>query len=212
MDARKVSNLILAVLFAAAIPAWASLATDPDAYFDGTNTWQGSVALDNIAGISASVEFAVFEGDTYNLNYAGDLGISVTGDYVYAYQILVNSQSTIPLDFYSVGIDPQVSVADVHLNPFAGIAGGIQTQFQSALSASVLYVFSTGIDGNTNPPRSTVMVFSSDDGPTNGFGVISSGFFAGQVDGIPSPVPEPATMALLISGAAMSCHGFTRKK
>lgn len=211
MDAKKITSLITAMLVAAAVPAWASLATDPGAYFDGIKTWQGTVTLDSMPGLSGQVEFAVFEADYYNTTYQNNLGISVTGDYVYTYQVLVNAESTIPVDFYSIGINPNISVSDVHLNPFAGTTGGIQTQFQNALSGSVMYVFSTGITGTTNPPRSTVMAFSSDSGPTEGFGVISSGFFAGQIDGIPSPVPEPATLAMLISGAALCVSGMKKK-
>lgn len=208
MDARR---LLLAVLVCAAMPAWASLATDVNAYNDGVTTWQGSFELGTvIEDVEGTIEYAVFEADYYNSTYSDLVELEVGGGYVYAYQIFTQPESMIPIDFFSVGIRENVAVADVHVNPFLGVTGGIGTQFLAGLEASVLYVFREGIGGEGITERSQTLVFSSDTPPGLGFAVISGGFFAGEINGIVTPIPEPATIALLTGGCVLCLRN--RKK
>jgi hypothetical protein len=145
--------------------------------------------------LNGHVNYAVYEPGEY------DVSIDLC---VYAYQVFNDSNSTVAINYFSVGLSPDVPVYDAmyHSSP-----GGIAPSMSLALSESVLYVFQ---GSNIKAGKwSASLLFTSDRPPEMGIGVVPGGV-AGSVDvEVPSPVPEPATLALLIGGALLA---FRRKR
>jgi hypothetical protein len=168
------------------VPGW-----DPDTVlFD--YTYDGR----NIAG---QIDYAVYE------DFPGWL--PGAGPYVYAYEIYNSEFSNVSIDSFSVamfdGVDGGLIGFDV-----TGSPTGIEPSFNyfspdagSPQSAVFLFLPHQGgviEDGY----ESVTLLFSSDDAPTAGFGIIEGGGIGTMVDGIATPLPEPTTILLLGMGGA----------
>ena len=185
--------ILLSALLVFANNGSAALWDDPSAmpYYQGSTTF---FSMDG--KFNGSVDYAVYEPGYFN---------SAITDYVYAYQVFNDQSSTAGIDFFSV-----VDLSGVSWAWCEPISRGEQLgSFSSAvhLQNSVLYYFPDAVEAGEH---SWTLLFRSDSAPCwpdweNG---VIAGGAAGSVNRIvPSPVPEPATLILLFSGAFMALRG-----
>jgi len=131
------------------------------------------------------------------------------GQYVYAYQIVSSASSNASIDSFSVGILDEAIVSDIGWE--AALAAEVEPSFayfspDAVTPQSAMYLFLPQFAGVIpGGASSTILLFSSDRTPQEGFGIIEGGSIGATVAGLPtpSPVPEPATVFLLGSGGAM---------
>jgi hypothetical protein len=188
------SLFLLLLICVVAETSQATLLTgDPAASISGTTLF-----LENLGStkVIADVEYAVYDPGQYPSNIPAGLN----NKYIYAYQIF-NTASNINIDFFSVGLNPgaiDLATDQCWGDSTYGAAGGIfgtwPIQFIGSPPASVGYGFFLGPIGVGQ--HSEVLLFSSDYTPTDGHGIVAGGAF-GE---LPTPIPEPTTIGLLITG------------
>jgi len=158
--------------------------------------------------LAGQIEYAVYE--TYDNNPL------TGGAYVYAYQIISSGDSDVSIDSFSVGILDDAIVSDIGWE--AAVGGEVNPSFayfspdaQDPQSAMYLFLPQPQFAGVIGiGESSTILLFSSDSRPEEGFGIIEGGSIGGTVEGLPTPLPEPATMVLLGAGGMLVT--LTRKR
>jgi hypothetical protein len=187
--------IILAALLVYAQSASAALWEDPAAM----PSYQGSVHFSTGLALNGFVDYAVYAPGDYSgsISFNDDL-------YVYAYQVSNGASSTVGIDYFSVGLSPDVQVPNVAYDPAMSyaISEGINPTMHFKLPESVIYLYLT--DNIGAGERSMTLLFTSNDGPAMSYGYVSGGVTGGENVSLPSPVPEPATFGLLIGGAFMT--------
>lgn len=195
-------------------------------YYSGANDRTYDLGSEGI--LNVHLEFAVYRDETqhggaYNeaqlmQDYTGYTG---DADYVYAYQVFCESSSTASLSYFALtGIDPG-TIADIEndISEAESLDDGVPTESggigpsDSYFNASVTKAIWEFEDGAIVQGEQSWFLFIYSD----------SDWVAGDIevapsadDDIPIPdsdgsdtIPEPATLALLISGAALA---LKRKK
>jgi hypothetical protein len=126
-----------------------------------------------------------------------------TGDYadkyVYAYQIS-NIDSEVGLSFFSVGIFDGANAFDADYEPLMGVVNPDLWAVVDSPAQSVDGLFSSPIYSDGPLTTSTVLWFVSDYEPTSGKGTLfgtASGMPEHATGDLLTPIPEPATIALL---------------
>lgn len=173
---------------------------------DGTpfaiSGFTGSVAADRDLGfqsIFSDVDYAVFAPGSFqsflnanNISFTDPTGGS---DFIYAYQIFVESAAPGVFDF-TVGIDP-TAPRDVDPNSIPGT--GDETPFFTIDSPQQQ---KWSFDGDLGTGESSqILYFSSPLGPKFNTMTINSGIASPDPSPlVPSPVPEPATLLLGVFG------------
>jgi hypothetical protein len=156
-------------------------------------------AAGGVGILNGFVDYAVYAPGDYtgSISFSDDL-------YVYTYQVSNNSSSPVGIDYFSVGLFPNVQVPDVTYDPAMGYAipGGSNPTMYFKLPESVIYLYQT--DNIGAGEWSTVLLFSSNYGPEMAYGYVSGGVTGGASMELPSPVPEPATFALIGAGALLA--------
>lgn len=188
-----------------AVCADASLYNDPAAmagYADRTsiNITQSDIEL------KVDVEYAVYAPGTYP---GSDL--TSGNEYIYAYQIFNDLKADVAIGFFSVGIIGPATVNNIYTDDIYGYSPGsaVEPTISNIFAQSAGYVFA---GQNLNPRKwSSVLIFSSDNGPTIGFGTVSGGGLC-SMGNLPTPsiIPEPVTI-LLIAPAFLALWNRNRK-
>jgi hypothetical protein len=155
---------------------------------DAISGWTGTVAFDNGSGLNGELDFAVFSAADFNTNFAG-LGY-VPGDaVVYTYQ-LINSANP-GSDAISAEIVGIASAANT-IGTFD--IGDVNASSASFIGSNAQWLFNPELGlGQT----SWGLAFSSPHGPTSGSAVTIDGGAMVLLNGIPTPVPEPAAVVLI---------------
>jgi hypothetical protein len=219
----KVAAVALALVCMPGRPVQAdTLVGDPHAMsgFDGTVPMTGAK---HGYSLVASVDYAVYAPGSFDLSFPGD-DLGDNGSYVYAYQLFNSGTSNVSIATFSVGLNPAAEVANQEqlADPISPAGDPSQPPgFTSSDPTSAVWYFN-GLNGSVtvNPgDKSEILIFTSPYAPTWASTAMmashslsaqtpSSGT-PGQGNGIPSPIPEPSTMLLLV-GAALGLLGFAR--
>lgn len=205
---KRVMIVLAALAMAISANAALTLTDLPDGYiadWAGKSTYYVQVGASSY--LHGHIEFAVYDTQTMT----GDLGFTAPGDrrYVYAYQIFNTGEycNATLSHFGLTGIDPETieSVDDIDT---AEVASGIDaTEMGFNLSKTkAIYKFGEGlllVDG-----KSYILLIGSDAAPIVG----SYEMTATEDDDLPvpggdsgdtPPIPEPATLAMLLGGALL---------
>ncbi|MGB2975715.1 MAG: PEP-CTERM sorting domain-containing protein [Phycisphaerae bacterium] len=191
---------VMAVLLGCAGLATAGpIAGDPNAM----PAWQGTqqfYATSGVRTLQVDVEYAVYAPGNYGLS-----GTDPSGDtqYVYAYQVFNDLGGNRPVSSFSVGLDPTANVANSGFDAGSGTLGGTAptaSGFIDVPPTSALWSFLLNtIDPPPANEYSTVLLFTSPYGPQWAPATVIDGGL-GNTQDLPSPTPEPATLALMALG------------
>ena len=161
--------------------------------FFGTVYYDYTAAGDTL---TAQVDYAVYRPGDYPGLYP-----SAGTDYAYVYQIFNDATSTVGIEWFSVGLESGAIARnpgeDTSLGA-PGQSGGQSPWLARVGSTSVSWLFDPGVpvDGH-----STTLLFTSPYRPIWKSGALANGGLPTPGGGLlPSPTPEPATMALLALG------------
>jgi hypothetical protein len=169
----------------------------------GMPGWSGTLVADYASGpdrLHVLIDHAVFAPG----QYPGDAANKDT-EFVYAYQAFNQLDSSVALTSLSVGLEAGSGAHGIGDDVSAGqpgVAGGISPDMSVIGSSSARWGFGwiAGSEVAANQ-ASTVLIFSSPNGPTWDTATMLDGGFSTTAGLLPSPVPEPATMLLLGFGA-----------
>jgi hypothetical protein len=181
---------------AAASPLW----SDPNAM----SAWRGTKGFYDVgsgATLDVDVEYAVYAPGNYGLSGTDPSG---GAHYVYAYQVFNDLLGNVPVSSFSVGLDPTANVASIGSDAGSGTTPGGTAPTASAFSgtpptSACWYFFLNTIDPSPTNEYSTVLLFTSPYGPQWAPGSLLDSGLSDRHD-LPSPMPEPATLALMALG------------
>ena len=188
------------------------LANAPEAFNNGSGpnagTWNGSV--DNIANIGpfgsidADIDFAVFAPGNFQTFLDNNFGPSTYTDanpsnFVYAYQVTMNSVGLAGGSILTVGIGP----SDPRTPPSFLPGSGDQSP---GLTPDQVTSMEWNFEGQlTGGEVSDILFFSSPMPPELDFAQMNSGLASPSPSPlVPSPVPEPTALTLLMLASAIA--------
>lgn len=187
---------VMAVLLAAAATEAGLLRDDPNAM----SAWRGVrrfIASDSAHTLEVDVDYAVYApGD-----FGGGLDPSGGTEYLYAYEILntVNSDS-VEVSSFTVGLETMSQAGNIGTDGGPpGIPGGVSPAAQGVTGSSAVWSFL--FDQVGYGEDSVTLIYTSPFAPQWLTASVHDGGLSDK-ELLPSPIPEPATVALLTVGAA----------
>ena len=163
------------------------LATDPTAMPGYT----GTIVFNAAGQLLVDLDHAVFMPGTYPDDGVNGNDPSNGAEYVYAYQAYVLGGTS--LTSTTVGLLLGSGAGNAMADPLHVQTGGVEPLLSSVGSSSVLTVFNPIVNGGE---YSTVYLFTSPNPPTYVSGSVVGGGLGDQ-QLVPSPIPEPGSLALL---------------
>ncbi len=154
--------------------------------FTGSQHFEGSLIGFTV---SADVDYAVFAPGAFDTAFPGQ-DLSGGTDYVYAYQIENLDTNVL---FLTVGLQGDESLGSIGFVGDAGLVNPNAFLFVGNGPTAAAWDFYPG--QLTNGKSSAVLFFTSADPPEVDSATVVASFANSQ--SIPSPVPEPASLALL---------------
>ncbi len=159
--------------------------------------------------LEVDVDYAVFApGDYPGAGVAGT-DPSGGGDYVYAYQAYVSTTGNVGMSQLSLGlldddfVNPQPDPLNVAFyDTLHETTGGDVPSNSFLMSASVLVWWRFTTSEVSPGDHSVVVLITSDFGPTFEPASVTGGGMSAQ-ETLPSPLPEPTTVALMGLGAVV---------
>ena len=196
------------------VSAWGGpLVSDPNAMA----AWQGTRGFYDVdvlfpgVTLDLDVEYAVYAPGQYGLSGTDPSG---GAHYVYAYQVFNDLAGNVPVSSFSVGLDPTANPANIGSDATSGTLGGTApaaSAFSGTSPTSAVWSFLlNSIDPPPANEYSTVLLFTSPYGPRWAPGSLLDGGLSDKQD-LPSPTPEPATMALMALGGVGLLLGRKRQ-
>jgi len=157
--------------------------------------------------VNADVDYAVFAPGAFGAAFPG-LDPSGGTEYVYAYQV-ENTDPATDISKLTVGLDGDEPLGTIGFIPDAGLHDPADELFVGAPPTSAAWDFSAATPLPSGV-TSAILIFTSAAGPEWDTGT-THGVFADQ-QALPSPAPEPASLALMAMGlGAMGSRKLTRK-
>jgi len=158
--------------------------------------------------LAVHVDFAVYAPGVFP--EAGDP--SPGNEYVYAYQILNLEASTVPVTAFSVGHEPGAVINNDGYIQDIG-SGEVEPDIYGVGSSSIQWIWAL-LGGEEIDPteRSSILLYTSPDGPQWDTATMLNGGVPTPVGKLPSPTPEPATIALMATGLALVGIGRARRR
>lgn len=150
-------------------------------------------ALSQTGGtLDGFVDYTVYAPGQYSGSVSFDDNL-----YVYAYQVFNNENSTVGIDYFSIGLSPYAEVLDVTCDPALdyAVSGGSSPSIYFKLPESVIFMYQTDNLGANE--YSQTLLFTSTYGPEMTLGYVSGGMMGGAGVAMPSPIPEPAAFSLM---------------
>jgi len=185
------------------VSAWGGpLMIDPNAM----PAWKGTQGFHDVdvlfpgATLDVDVEYAVYAPGQYGLSGTDPSGGT---QFVYAYQVFNNLAGNVPISSFSVGLDPTANVANIGSDAGSGTPLGTAPTANAFTgvppTSACWYFFLNTIDPPPANEYSTVLLFTSPYGPRWAPGSVMDSGLSDKQD-LPSPTPEPATLALMALG------------
>ena len=152
--------------------------------------------------MSGYVDFAGYEPSTFP-------PVTAESGYVYAYQVYSESCSNKSIGSFSLAVSPDSDVLSIGYD--STYSTGVEPSFSffspdqtNPDSADFLFMPKPTFSGLIAPSEnSAILYFISNNAPTEGFGHVEGAGIGGNVASLPTPVPEPATIALMSLGLAV---------
>ncbi len=190
-DEMRLNTIILGLIFcvASAVPALGMKLASSEGSMPA---FTGTQLFDNhLSGFSvtANVDFAVFEPGSFGAAFPG-IDPSGGAHYVYAYQIENLGADVITM---SVGLDGDESLGTVGFIGDVGLVNPSTFQFVGASPTSASWNFGPG--QLTTGLSSAILFFTNVEAPETDSATVIAAF--ADSHNLPSPVPEPASLALL---------------
>jgi len=186
---------VMAVLLTAAVTEAGLLRDDPNAM----SAWRGVqrfIASDSTHTLEVDVDYAVYApGD-----FGGGLDPSGGTEHLYAYEILntVNSDS-VEVSSFTVGLEMMSQAGNIGTDGGPpGIPGGVIPAAQGVTGSSAVWSFL--FDQIGYGEDSVTLIYTSPFAPQWLTASVHDGGLS-KKEPLPSPIPEPATVALLTIGA-----------
>jgi hypothetical protein len=203
---RSASRLLACALALIAAPALAGpLATDPNAYFDGTNTWHGSTGFTS-GTLVGYIDWAVYDPTNAPAGLAGYA--RTPGELIYAYQATETGAAALS----SVSVDLQNAADNIGTFTATGVAGQVASLENLMAFDSATWSFAGVLTGG-----STIgLAFSSPNVPMKDVATTLDHGQVGFVIPVPSPsslhIPEPGTLTLAACGLIVLAFQWLRRR
>jgi hypothetical protein len=198
MMCKAAASAMVAVLVCGSAAA-GPLATDPNAWSDGTTTWCGTASVESFEGdLKADIDYCVY----WWTRYPGTDYTPPVGHFVYAYQVYVTG--TGPVKKLSVGMLAGNDAGNIADDAGLGDAGGHAPDSSFFTGPAPNYDAANWEWADADPlvTHSDGLVYASINAPRWWIGTVQN---TGQAASgyVPSPsdvIPEPATLGLLALG------------
>lgn len=204
-----VAGFLAVALWVAGSAAGGILATDSN----GMEPWQDTLYYESIS-VNVDLDFCVYEPGQFTKTF-NDPFPAVDGDhYVYAYQVVEVADGSVPsfssfVLQLSVGLDAdeEVGVIGSYDDGSANLVSPDNPFFAGDYQTAVWHFSPTVQIGE----HSAILYFTSPFAPEFDNGTVT-GWMPAGTQNVPSPVPEPGTLALLAGGAVASLFRMRRKR
>ncbi len=195
MSAKTKTGQLLVVAMAICA-VWAGIAsgdvTIADDQAEDYALISGTVAFaSELYGWTADVDYAVYAPGEYQGTH-----VNKDTNYIYAYQIF-NDPGTMTLSHLSIGLEENAGAASPGYDSTYGVSGGVVPVLSWLVGTPPTSV--QWVDGVAPSAHSTVLLFSSPYTYTFEPATLANGG-EGDTQSMPTPIPEPATMCLLVLG------------
>ncbi len=195
-----VAGLAVAAFMASGLDAHAGLLSSSSGGampgYTGSIVFSGDSLTDiGFAGytVSANVDYAVFAPGTFDAAFPGQDPSGGT-EYVYAYQI---DNLDTDISKFTVGLDGDEPLGTIGFVSAIGLVDPTASSFIGAGPTSAAWDY-TAPGALTNGNSSAVLIFTSAAAPERDTATVAADWSNTQY--LPSPAPEPASLALLALG------------